>query len=264
MEQQFFHWSVSPEIFSFNFIHVRWYGILFAMCFVVGYQIMIKIYNKEGKTEKQLESLSYYMIFSTVIGARLGHCLFYAPEYYLANPFEILKVWEGGLASHGAAVGIIFALWLYSKKQQDISLLWILDRIVLVVALSGFFIRLGNFFNSEILGMPTDVPWAIIFDRVDNVPRHPSQLYEAFAYLISFGILMQLYKKEYWKKEGFLFGLFLVLIFGVRFFVEFTKEIQVDFEKTLPLDMGQLLSIPLVLIGLYFLFRNRITKQENS
>ena len=176
-------WSVGPDIIDIGIIKIRWYGLLFALSFVLGYQIMLKVFKYEGHTQKQLDSLTIFMILGTVIGARLGHCLFYEPGYYLSNPLEILKVWNGGLASHGAALGIIFSLFLFSKKHKTISFPWILDRIVIVVALSGFFIRTGNFFNSEIIGVPTDLPWAVIFHRIDELPRHPSQVYEAFAYL---------------------------------------------------------------------------------
>ena len=168
----FIEWSVSPEIFHLGPISVRWYGFLFAMAFVAGYIIMTWVFKKEKRPQTDLEQLSVYMIFGTVIWARLGHCLFYNPTYYLANPIEILKVWEGGLASHGAAIGIITAMFLFSKKKKY-SLLWILDRIVIVVALGGSFIRLGNLFNSEIIGKQTDVPWAFIFTAVDDLPRHP-------------------------------------------------------------------------------------------
>jgi prolipoprotein diacylglyceryl transferase len=251
-------WNVDPTIFKIWHIQPRWYGLLFALSFVAGYHIMQKIFLKEGKTIKQLESLTYTMIASTVIGARLGHCLFYDPVYYLSNPLEILMVWEGGLASHGAAVGIILGLWLYIRKQKDMSLLWILDRIVIVVALSGLFIRLGNFFNSEILGRAADVPWAVIFPRVDDIPRHPAQLYEAFSYFGIFIYLYMLYLRSGTElKQGKLFGLFLILVFGARFIIEFFKEVQSAFEIGLPLDMGQILSIPFVLAGFYFVFRKK-------
>ncbi len=251
------NWNISPEIVEFWGIHIRWYGLLFASGFVVGYQIMQWIFKKEGKSLIDLEALTLTMILGTVIGARLGHCLFYEPAYYMMNPLEIIKVWRGGLASHGAAVGIMLALWLYSRKRKDISLLWILDRIVIVIALAGFFIRLGNFFNSEIIGVPASVPWAIIFERIDLVPRHPAQLYEAFSYLIIFVLLILRYKKfESRLPPGQLFGLFLILIFGARFIIEFIKEKQSAFEANMFLDMGQILSIPLIVAGLYFIYRS--------
>ncbi len=260
-----FTWNISPEIVDFWGIQIRWYGLLFASGFVVGYQIMQWIFNKEGKSLKDLEALTLTMILGTVIGARLGHCLFYEPEYYLMNPLEILKVWHGGLASHGAAVGILTALWLFSRKHKDISYLWILDRIVIVIALAGCFIRLGNFFNSEIIGIPADVPWAVIFERVDMLPRHPAQIYESISYLFIFFILIFRYKKfGAGLPAGQLFGLFLVLIFGARFVIEFYKRNQVGFESGMILDMGQLLSIPLILTGIYFVYRSLNNKSMNK
>jgi phosphatidylglycerol---prolipoprotein diacylglyceryl transferase len=253
----FIEWSISPEIFHLGPISVRWYGFLFAMAFVAGYFIMTWVFKKEKRPQPDLEQLSVYMIFGTVIGARLGHCLFYNPVYYLSNPIEILKVWEGGLASHGAAIGILVAVYLFSKKKKNYSFLWIIDRIVIVVALAGTFIRLGNLFNSEIIGKPTDVAWAFIFTSVDDLPRHPTQLYESIAYLIIFLILIFIYYKGFEKnRSGLLFGLFLLLVFTFRFFVEFLKENQSAFEKAMVLDMGQLLSIPFIIAGIIFIIKS--------
>ena len=250
----FIEWSVSPEIFHLGPVSVRWYGFLFAMAFVAGYFIMTWVFKKEGRPRTDLEQLSVYMIFGTVIGARLGHCLFYNPEYYLSNPIEILKVWEGGLASHGAAIGILTAIYLFSSKKRNYPMIWTLDRIVIVVALSGTFIRLGNLFNSEIIGKPTDVSWGFIFTAVDDIPRHPAQLYESIAYFIIFLILLFIYYKGIEKKKsGLLFGIFLVLVFTFRFFVEFLKENQSGFEEAMILNMGQLLSIPFVIAGIIFI-----------
>lgn len=249
-------WSVSPEIVSFGPIHIRWYGLLFATSFIIGFKIMEWIYKKEKKNLDDLNDLIWYMILGTVIGARLGHVLFYNPAYYFTHPIEILMVWKGGLASHGAAIGILTAIYLYSKKKKDQSFLYVMDRIVITVALAAFFIRTGNLFNSEIIGKPTDMPWGFIFTSVDNIPRHPTQLYEAFSYLASFFVLFSVYKKHDGKfKEGLLFGIFLVWIFGFRIFVEYFKENQSAFEQGMILNMGQILSIPLVILGLYLLFR---------
>lgn len=252
-------WQVSPEIIRLGPFSLRWYGLLFALAFVFGYIILTKVYKREKKPLEDLEQLSIYVILGTVIGARLGHCLFYDPAYYLANPLEILKVWQGGLASHGAAIGILTALYLFSRKKKDQNMIWILDRLVIVVALGGALIRLGNLFNSEIIGKATDLPWAFVFIRVDQIPRHPTQLYESLFYFLSFIILYLIYnKKSSSPKPGFLFGLFLVLIFGFRFFVEFLKENQSAFESTLPINMGQILSIPFILLGLYFILRKKL------
>lgn len=249
-------WSVSPEIISFGPIHIRWYGLLFATSFIIGFKIMEWIYKKEKKNLDDLNDLIWYMILGTVIGARLGHVLFYNPGFYLTHPIEILMVWKGGLASHGAAIGILTAIYLYSKKKKDQSFLYVMDRIVITVALAAFFIRTGNLFNSEIIGKPTDLPWGFIFTSVDNIPRHPTQLYEAFSYLASFFVLFSIYKRRDGKfKDGLLFGIFLIWIFGFRIFVEYFKENQSAFEQGMILNMGQILSIPLVIFGLYLLFR---------
>jgi len=259
------NWNISPEIFSIGFITVRWYGILFAAGFLAGYQIMTKIFRWESKNPEDVNDLLWFVIIGTVVGARLGHCLFYNPEYYLTNPLEIIKVWNGGLASHGAAIGILSAVWYYSKKKKNQSYLWVMDRVVITAALGGALIRLGNLFNSEIIGTPTDLPWGFVFERVDDVVRHPAQLYESIAYFIVFGIIYKLYltKKER-TPQGTIFGLFLILVFSFRFFVEFIKENQTYFEEGLLLNMGQLLSIPLVLLGFYLLFRKNISTNQKG
>jgi prolipoprotein diacylglyceryl transferase len=249
-------WDVNPDIISIGPITIRWYGLFFALSFVLGYQIMIHIFRKEKRSEDDLNDLIWYMVLGTVLGARLGHCFFYAPEYYLKNPIEILMVWKGGLASHGAAIGILTSLYLFIRKKKNYTYLWLLDRIVITVALGGFFIRMGNLFNSEIFGRETNLPWAFVFVSVDNIPRHPTQIYEALAYLSIFIILFVIYNKKFNKlKEGFLFGWFLILVFGFRFLVEFLKENQSLFENNLPLNMGQLLSIPFILAGIWILLR---------
>ena len=245
------NWDVSPEIFSLGPLSIRWYGLLFACSFLFGYQIMLKIFKKEGKSENDLNDLVMYMILGTVIGARLGHCFFYNPAYYLNDPLEIIKVWKGGLASHGAAIGILTALYLYVRKRPHIKYLWLIDRIVIPTALGGSFIRLGNLFNSEIIGVKADVPWAFVFTSVDSVPRHPAQLYESIAYLLVFVFLIwYYYKLDGEIKHGYFLGLFLILVFAFRFFVEFVKENQTYFEEGMFLNMGQLLSIPLVIVGI--------------
>jgi len=256
-------WTVSPELLRLGPLSIRWYGLLFALAFVFGYIIMQRIYKHENKSLEDLDKLSVYVIVGTVVGARLGHCLFYDPSYYLANPFEIIKVWQGGLASHGAAIGILLALYMFSKKVKGQNLLWILDRLVIVVALGGALIRLGNLFNSEIYGKATDVAWAFVFIRVDDIPRHPTQLYESLFYFFSAIVLFLIYKKRKSQlKAGFNFGLFLLLIFGFRIIVEFFKENQSAFESSLPLNMGQLLSIPFLILGLYFIIRKVSTKKK--
>ena len=248
------YWDVNPEIFRIGSFAPRWYGLLFASSFFFGYIIMRKIFLNENLKEELLDRLTIYTVIGTIVGARLGHCLFYEPSYYLANPLEILMIWHGGLASHGAAIGIPIALYLFSRKSFR-SFMWILDRVVIVVALAGFFIRMGNLMNSEIYGVETTVPWAFVFLHAgEKVPKHPTQIYEALAYLAIFFLLFRIYWSKMGKvREGLLFGLFLILVFSFRFFIEFVKEIQVDFESTMSLNMGQWLSIPLVLTGVVIL-----------
>ena len=206
------------------------------------------------------------MVLGTVIGARLGHCLFYEPGRYLMHPLEILKVWNGGMASHGAALGILVSLLIFSKRKK-IHFFYILDRVVICVALSGFLIRMGNLMNSEIIGLPTNLPWAFIFKSVDNYPRHPAQVYEALWCLLVFSLLMFLYVKNYIQnKEGLLFGIFIFTIFAFRFFIEFIKEKQVVFESGMILNLGQLLSIPFAVAGMVIIYYQlrKITKTEKQ
>jgi phosphatidylglycerol:prolipoprotein diacylglycerol transferase len=244
------NWDVNPEIFRIGNFAVRWYGLLFASGFFFGYLIFLRFFKKEGLSVDILDKLTIYMALGTVIGARLGHCLFYEPEYYLKNPIEILKIWRGGLASHGAAIGILLALWLFVRKFK-FSFIWILDRIVVVVALGGAFIRLGNLMNSEIYGVQTSLPWGFIFIRnLEIVPKHPTQIYESLTYFLILLLLLWLYYRNDAKPSpGLLFGLFLILVFGMRFLIEFIKEDQVAFEAGMTLNMGQWLSIPFVLLG---------------
>lgn len=259
MFSQFIHWNPSPDIFTIPGIDwpVRWYGLMWAMAFIGSHFVMNRIYKTEGRTEKDLDVLTLYIIVGTVLGARLGHCLFYDPGYYLSHPIDILKVYEGGLASHGGALGILAGMWLYCRKTKE-NWLWLFDKIVVVVPLAAALIRFGNLMNSEIIGKPTDLPWAFVFESIDNLPRHPSQLYEALFYAVLFFVLYYLWKN---KREvlgpGFLFGLLCVCLFGLRFFVEFLKENQEAFEDNLTLNMGQLLSIPFIIIGAYMMWRSK-------
>lgn len=249
----FITWSVEPEIIKIGSFALRWYGLLFATAFYAGFIIMTKIFKEEKVPLTELDSLVMYMVIGTVLGARLGHCFFYDFDYYTSHPLEIFKIWEGGLASHGAAIGILISMYIYTKKTSTKSFLWTADRIVVTVALAAFFIRMGNLMNSEIIGHTTTLPWAFIFTRIDELPRHPTQLYEGISYLFIFVVLYRIYWKEKGNLgEGKLFGLFLMCLFTVRFFVEFLKENQSEFENGMFLNMGQLLSLPLIITGVYF------------
>ena len=191
-------WDVSPEIFRIGPLPIRWYSLGWLLAFGVGFHLVRGMYRQEGKPEKDLESVLLYMILGAIIGARLGHCFFYRPDYYLANPLEIIAFWKGfrGLASHGGAAGILVSLYIFSRRHQDQPYLWLLDRVAAPTALGGFFIRMGNLMNSEILGLPSDAPWAMVFTRIDAVPRHPAQLYEALSYLLIFFLLFGLYRRK--------------------------------------------------------------------
>ena len=313
----FIDWEVSPEIFHLGGISVRYYGLLFALAFVFGYKVEETMFKSEGLPIAWLDKLWIYVAVATIVGARLGHCIFYDWAYYSQHPLEmILPVrfypefeFTGyqGLASHGAAIGIIAGLWYYSRKVSKKSIFWILDRAVIPIALAGFFIRMGNLMNSEIVGAPTTVPWGFHFLHnndlrwlVENntieetlrqawvakfvaplgvgtsidelmksgiafrdsggvyLSRHPAQLYEAICYLVSFGVLLYLYwKTQVRKKMGFIFGMFLILIFSARFVIEFFKDVQENFEITQVLNMGQRLSIPFILAGVFMLWYSK-------
>jgi phosphatidylglycerol---prolipoprotein diacylglyceryl transferase len=355
-------WNFNPEILPLGPLSIRWYGLLFASGFVFGYFIMQKFFRKEGISNEVLDRLTIYMAMGTVIGARLGHVLFYQPMDYLSDPLEIIKIWHGGLASHGAAIGILIALYLFTRKEKK-PYLWILDRVVIVVALAGCMIRTGNLANSEIYGYETKSTYGFVFSRLETervqknkmvdkvtytkvtpdkiidgkfvpirmnikfvntqkdtlrianfmntkvrsilmpdsidsetgvvypinqpytfalkndirysaytasiivygIPKHPTQIYEALSYLLIFFLLYGLFSNEKIKqKQGFIFGLFLITLFGVRFALEFIKENQVSFEDKLPLNMGQWLSLPFILAGIVILIFTLKKKPSNS
>lgn len=246
----------SPSLETLGPIQPRWYGLMFAFAFISGYAIGFRLFLDAGRSQEDLDRLLIYVLVATIIGARLGHVFFYEAEFYLRNIHLIPQVWTGGLASHGAAIGIIAAMWIYARKTAGTTFFWVADRVVPGVAIGGMFIRIGNFFNSEILGLPTELPWAVIFTRVDMLPRHPSMLYESLLCILVLITLAAIYYK-YDKKppEGSLFGTFLVMLFSGRFLIEFTKETLADFMAGSILDMGQLLSIPFVLIGAWLLIK---------
>lgn len=303
-----FTWNPDDTLFTLGFLQIKYYNLLWILAFGVGWFVMKRIFEREGKTQEQLDSLFIYTVLATMLGARLGHVFFYDWAYYQDHLMEILlPIREtaaggyefsgfAGLASHGAAIGVIIGMYLYTRKHQGMSMLWILDRLVIPTALGAFFVRLGNFFNSEINGKITDENFILATRFVrdsDDMPasrvmgltgipdvnkayhalatdpayseylqaipfRHPAQLYEAICYLAVFFILYYLYwKTDKREKTGYLFGFFFVMLWTVRFFVEFVKKSQGGFEESLGLlSTGQWLSIPFVLIGLYFMFRN--------
>ncbi|UOQ55114.1 prolipoprotein diacylglyceryl transferase [Hymenobacter cellulosivorans] len=298
-------WDVSPIIAQIGPLTLRWYGLLFMSGFVVGTFVLSHIYKSEGVRPSWVDVITIYMLVGTIVGARLGHCLFYDPKYYLANPLDILKIWEGGLASHGATIGILLACWLFARNNK-FDYLWVLDRIVIVVAIGGALIRLGNLMNSEIVGQPTDKPWAFVFPRDTEhlqparpgetlpagalyverkmqadgkvgiethpasytptattevaVPRHPTQLYESVFCILLLTLLYALWNRTKDRTpRGLLFGLFVVILFTQRFLGEFLKEDQGGWDRTMMdathLNLGQLLSIPLILVGIWVLWR---------
>ena len=272
MNLLYIHWNIDPVFINLGFTELRYYAILFVGGMLLGAYIVKRMFDKEGLNPDLIYTLAFYILIGTVVGARLGHCLFYQPEYYLIHPLEIIlpiaKDASGswhysgftGLASHGGIIGVLVAAYLFVRKKR-LSYLWLLDRIAIVGALAGCFIRIGNFFNSEIIGQPSTLPWAVVFEKVSDIPRHPAQLYEALAYLMIFGLLMWLYKHKRAKlQDGFILGLFLILLFMARFFIEFLKERQVEFESSMTLDMGQLLSIPFILVGVLLVILKRPQK----
>ncbi len=255
----YFIWDIDPRIIN-GFDFLRWYGLCWAVGILIAYQITLKIFKTEGISVTELDKLATYVILGMIIGARFGHILFYDPIYYLNNPIEILPIqiqpsfrFVGltGLASHGGILGALIALYLYTRKYNK-NYLWVLDRLVIGGALMGSLIRVGNLLNSEIVGIQTTIPWAFIFTRIDLIPRHPTPFYEAILYLIVSVSLFFIWKsRKFQNNNGFVFGLGMVFIFVQRFLVEYLKENQVPFEEKLTLNMGQILSIPLILVGLF-------------
>jgi phosphatidylglycerol:prolipoprotein diacylglycerol transferase len=248
-------WDIDPDIFTLPIIDhpIRWYGLFFAVVFLISQQIMYFIYRKEGRPVKEIDTLTIYMVVATIVGARLGHVLFYDPIHYFQNPHKIFMIWEGGLASHGGVIGILIAIYLFARKT-NVNYLWALDRVSIVASLTFCVIRLGNLMNSEMIGTPTNLPWAFVFASKDAIPRHPAQLYEAIHYFIWFIILFWVwYTKRDRMKNGFLFGCSLIILFSLRFVDEFFKLNQEQFEEEMMLNMGQILSIPFILTGIVIL-----------
>ena len=262
------HWNVSPEIIGFGPFELRWYSILFISGFILGWYIFKWFFTREGISVKLLDPLLYTLLIGTIVGARLGHCLFYQPDYYLGSWdgfWEIFMPWKGGLASHGGTLALLVAMWWFARhygRKNNFDFLWILDHLAIAVCFAATFIRLGNLFNSEIYGDVTSMPWGFIFDlRGETEPKHPTQLYEALSYFLLgvFQILMYKYRLDKLYR-GFFIGTFFIGCFGMRFLIEFIKEPQVGFEQSMTLNMGQLLSIPFVLFGIGILVYSYMKK----
>lgn len=266
MKDGIINWNVDPEIFTImDTFPLRYYGLFWILGLGLGYLIIKRIYANENIPLENLEQLTMYIIIGALLGARVGHCFFYEPQYYFQNPLEIIlpirKVGESfeftgfqGLASHGGVIGAIIGIILYSRKTHT-NLLWVLDRVAIGGAVTAAFIRLGNLMNSEIYGKPTNGSWGFVFERDDLIPRHPTQIYEAFAYFLIFGVLVLIYRsKRIENKNGLFIGTLLILLFTARFLIEFFKENQVSFEDSMTLNMGQILSIPYIVLGITIIY----------
>lgn len=270
------HWNVDPVMFHLGSFGLRWYSLGFLFAFLFGYIIFSKMFKSENVDLKYLDSFVVYVFLAVLAGARLGHCLFYEPDYFLTSDhwleiFLPVNLQTGeftgyqGLASHGAAIALLIVLWLFYKVKH-INPFWLVDRLVIVVALGGAFVRLGNLFNSEIYGVETSLPWGFIFERNgETAAKHPTQLYEALSYLIIFAVCIAVYiRKKGNLRTGVLFGWWLIALFGMRLLIEFVKEEQVSFEQGMALDMGQILSIPFILLGVLMLalgYRDRFSRE---
>ena len=261
MEYLAIHWNIDPAILHIGGFELRWYSLLFVSGFILGWYIMKSFFVREKISTDLLDPMLYMLLICTIVGARLGHCIFYQPDYYFGSWkgfWEIFMPWKGGLASHGGTIALLLGIWWYARKygrKNDFDYVWVLDHLVIPIAFAACFIRLGNLFNSEIYGGPTSLPWGFVFERNgETQPCHPTQLYEAGTYLLLGLLLMWLYWKKLDKTyRGTYVGIFLVVCFGSRFLIEFVKNPQVEFEQDMLLNMGQLLSIPFVLLGIGFL-----------
>jgi phosphatidylglycerol---prolipoprotein diacylglyceryl transferase len=273
-------WNIDPVLFKIGSASVYWYSIFLALSFYISFRLMMLIYESENKSKETLLSYGLFILAGLILGGRLMHCLAYEPEYYLKYPLDIIRPWRGelgtnarfvgyrGMSGHGSALGIILGIVINALRTRT-SLVWMVDRIAIFGPLIGFFVRLGNFFNSEILGKPSDSPMAVLFARKDHIPRHPVQLYEAITYLIIFIISYKYYKKVTgYEKPGAILGLVLILVYSARFLLEFFKAKQADIESGLTMNMGHLLSIPFIIAGLVLFFRpekkmNRIQNDKS-
>lgn len=276
----FITWDISPELINIFGREIRWYGLCWAIGVLCTSYVVQKMYQSEKLPEKWFDSLFVYVLIGLIIGARLGHCLFYDPGYYLSHPIEILKIWEGGLASHGGAIGMTIGIWLFCRNVSKKSIIWALDRLIVGVAIGAAFIRIGNLMNSEIYGGPTTMPWGFNFVRdrswylpiadggAGELPCHPTQIYEALIYFAIFILTMYMfYKTDAKKKQGLILGVSLIGIFLSRFFIEFLKNVQEPFElqmrASIGINMGQLLSIPFIIWGVWLVYNALKTKEQS-
>lgn len=261
----FITWDVDPILINFGGIQVRWYGLMFAIGFFLGYKIVERMFKHEGAPERWLGILLIWLVVGTIVGARLGHVFFYEWEEYRKNLMSIFYIWEGGLASHGGTIGIIVCVILFSIFTTHKNPLWTFDRVCIPIPLVGALIRLGNLFNSEIYGHQTDLPWGFIFVRDgQTLPAHPTQLYEALAYLALFGLLMWMYwKRNAEERPGLILGVFFTVLFTARFFIEYVKNVQVPREEQMVLNLGQQLSIPFIIIGIVLIAVSLIRPREH-
>lgn len=245
-------WNFDPILFALGPLTIRWYGLLFVGAFVTGQAVLARIFKHEGVPPEHAQRLLMFALLGTIIGARLVHCLFYDPQYYWANPGAILRIWEGGLASHGGALGMLLGLWLGSRTARPrLPFLWSVDRVAIPAALGAVFVRVANFLNSEIVGVPTSGGWGVVFEPVDALPRHPVQLYEAVGYLAISAVLLAVYRRLGKRTpQGLLFGWFMVLVFAARIAAEFFKVPQAAYEVGQVLTVGQWLSVPFVALGI--------------
>ena len=271
----FITWTANPVLFQLGFFAVRWYSLMFLIGFTIGYYIIYKMFKHEGARQEWIDKLLIYVAIATIVGSRLGHVFFYQWDYYSQHPLDIIKIWEGGLASHGGTIGIIIAILLYSKYVTKKSPIWTFDRLVVPVALVGALIRIGNLFNHEIYGHDTTLPWGFRFienlhgwmagaDPIFTAPCHPTQIYEALAYLALFSLLMVMYwKYNCQERKGLIFGVFLTWLFSARFFIEFIKNVQVEFEEGMALNRGQWLSVPFIIAGVVLIIYALSHKREH-
>lgn len=253
-------WNIDPTLLHLGPLQLRWYGLFFVGSFVLGSYILTWMYKREGKDPAPVENLVLYLMLGAVLGSRLMHCFAYEPDFYLSHPLEILYIWKGGLASHGGLLGVFVSMYLFARRY-DVAYMWVVSRVAIPGALTAASVRFGNFFNSEILGLPSEQPWAIVFERIDLIPRHPVQLYEGLSYLLLFSILLVIYKKTTASfATKILPGIFLTSMFIIRFLLEYTKTRQADYTTSLPFTTGQMLSIPFILTGMIWIlwaFKNK-------